>query len=116
MSGLRGSSGVVTTADSLLRHDRFADDHAPDVVVRVGRPAASKVLASGRPATGLVLVQVGGPGVIDPAHNVRAVCSIDRLLAAADRSAHRDDVAGALAHADARPTRRSSRRCVVRAS
>lgn len=82
MSDLRGRSGVVTTADSLLRHDRFADDHAPDVVVRVGRPAASRVLAEWTARDGLVLVQVGGPGVIDPAHNVAANCSIDQLLAA----------------------------------
>ena len=26
-SGLRGAAGVVTTADALLRHERFAVDH-----------------------------------------------------------------------------------------
>ncbi|MBA3606443.1 MAG: 2-succinyl-5-enolpyruvyl-6-hydroxy-3-cyclohexene-1-carboxylic-acid synthase [Acidimicrobiia bacterium] len=44
-SGLTHVAGAVTCADALLRHGPFAADHAPDVVVRIGRPAASKVLA-----------------------------------------------------------------------
>ena len=44
-SGMRELDGVVTTADTLLRHRRFADDHAPEVVVRIGRAAASRLLA-----------------------------------------------------------------------
>lgn len=93
LSGLRHLDGVVTTFDALLRHPRFADDHLPEVVVRVGRPPASKVLTqwvvratsnAQRPAT---LVQVGGPGVIDPDLDVTAVCRIDALLAAQLRGA-----------------------------
>ncbi len=83
LSAMRHLTGVVTTADSLLRHEAFADAHLPDVIVRIGRPAASKVLAqwSARAvANGASLVQVGGPGVIDPDHNVAAVCSIDSVL------------------------------------
>ena len=43
--------------------------------MRIGRPAASKVLAqwvADCAGTGTVLVQVGGPGVIDPDHHVAA--------------------------------------------
>ncbi len=86
ISQLRDLPGSISTADAVLRNDRFAADHLPDVIVRVGRPAASKVLAQWtKRATdaGAILVQVGGPGVIDPDHNVSAVVSIDDLLAAA---------------------------------
>ena len=89
-SGLRGIDGVVSTADALLRHEGFAAGQLPDVIVRVGRPAASKVLAQWtRRATdaGATLVQVGGPGVIDPDHNVTAVCSMAAVL---DRAPVRD--------------------------
>ena len=80
VSGMRHLDGVVTTADALLRHERFASDHMPEVIVRVGRPAASKVLAQWSARAEATLIQVGGPGVIDPDHNVTAVCSMDDLL------------------------------------
>ena len=86
VSTMRHLSGVVTTADSLLRHEAFAAAHLPDVIVRIGRPAASKVLAqwtARATANGAVLVQVGGPGVIDPDHNVAAICSIGSILGVA---------------------------------
>lgn len=83
MSSMRHLDGAVSTVDALLRHERFAADHAPDVIVRVGRPASSKVLAQWSRRDGITLVQVGGPGRIDPDHNVSAVCSIDSLLDAA---------------------------------
>ena len=89
-SGLRGIDGVVSTPDALLRHEGFASAQLPDVIVRVGRPAASKVLAQWtRRATdaGATLVQVGGPGVIDPDGNVTAVCSMSTVL---DRAPLRD--------------------------
>ena len=84
ISRMRHVDGAVTTADSLLRDEKFAADHLPDVVVRIGRPAASKVLAQwARRATlaGATLIQIGGPGVIDPDHDVSAVCSMSALLA-----------------------------------
>ncbi|MEL6891823.1 MAG: 2-succinyl-5-enolpyruvyl-6-hydroxy-3-cyclohexene-1-carboxylic-acid synthase, partial [Actinomycetota bacterium] len=81
-SGLRQHPGVITTADALLRHARFAADHAPELVVRVGRPSSSKVLARWAAAGDPLVVQVGGPGIIDPDHNVAARCSIEALLAA----------------------------------
>jgi 2-succinyl-5-enolpyruvyl-6-hydroxy-3-cyclohexene-1-carboxylate synthase len=83
VSTMRHLGNVVTSADALLRSDRFADDHLPDVIVRIGRPAASKVLAqwTHRAAlAGATLVQVGGPGVIDPDHDVTAVCSMPDVL------------------------------------
>jgi 2-succinyl-5-enolpyruvyl-6-hydroxy-3-cyclohexene-1-carboxylate synthase len=83
VSAMRHLPGVVSTADSLLRHEAFATAYLPDVIVRIGRPAASKVLAqwtARATARGAVLVQVGGPGVIDPDDNVAAVCSIGSIL------------------------------------
>jgi 2-succinyl-5-enolpyruvyl-6-hydroxy-3-cyclohexene-1-carboxylate synthase len=71
-SGMRHLDGAVAAFDSVLRHAGFAADHAPEVVVRVGRPAASKVLAQWVERSGAVVVQVGGPGVIDPDHTVTA--------------------------------------------
>jgi 2-succinyl-5-enolpyruvyl-6-hydroxy-3-cyclohexene-1-carboxylate synthase len=81
VSGMRHVS-TVTTIDALLRIDGFADEWEPDVIVRVGRPSTSKVLSQWTARDGVLLVQVGGPGRIDPARNVAAVCSIDDVLAA----------------------------------
>ena len=81
-SSMRRHSGVIATADGVLRSAPFAEAHRPDVIVRVGRPAASKVLAQWTRAStraGALLVQVGGPGVIDPDHDVTAFCSIESL-------------------------------------
>ncbi|MDQ3310716.1 MAG: 2-succinyl-5-enolpyruvyl-6-hydroxy-3-cyclohexene-1-carboxylic-acid synthase [Actinomycetota bacterium] len=69
-SGVRSLDQAVTAFDSLLRHPGFAADHRPDVVVRVGRPPASRVLAEWIAAAGPTVVQVGGPGVIDPGLDV----------------------------------------------
>ena len=83
ISGMRHLPGAISSVDAMLRSERFASEHLPDVIVRIGRPAASKVLAQWtKRATdaGAVLVQVGGPGVIDPDHNVAAVVSVDDLL------------------------------------
>ncbi|BAN02715.1 2-succinyl-5-enolpyruvyl-6-hydroxy-3-cyclohexene-1-carboxylic-acid synthase [Ilumatobacter coccineus] len=87
MSAMRHLDGAISTADALLRHERFAADHAPDVIVRVGRPASSKVLAQWSGRDGITMVQVGGPGRIDPDHNVSAVCSMATLLDAAPTGA-----------------------------
>ena len=84
VSQMRSLPGAISTADALLRNDRFAADHLPEVIVRIGRPAASKVLAqwtTRATEAGATLLQVGGPGVIDPDRNVSAVVSIDDLLA-----------------------------------
>jgi 2-succinyl-5-enolpyruvyl-6-hydroxy-3-cyclohexene-1-carboxylate synthase len=94
LSQMRSMPNVVSTADALLRNDRFATDHLPDVIVRIGRPAASKVLAQWTARAtdaGATLVQVGGPGVIDPEHNVAAVMTADGLLAAVSSMSATDE-------------------------
>jgi 2-succinyl-5-enolpyruvyl-6-hydroxy-3-cyclohexene-1-carboxylate synthase len=69
----------VTAFDSLLRHQDFADAHAPEVVVRFGRAPASKVLSQWIVASGAPVLQVTGPGVIDPEQNVAVRCTLDDL-------------------------------------
>lgn len=78
-SGLRDAPNAITAFDSLLRHAGFAADHRPEVVVRVGRPPASKVLTQWLVASGVPVVQVGGPGPINPDHNVVAWATLDDL-------------------------------------
>jgi len=95
ISGMRQLSDAISTVDAMLRSERFATGQLPDVIIRVGRPAASKVLAQWtKRATdaGATLVQVGGPGVIDPEHNVNAVVSIEQLLDAASARMSEPDV------------------------
>ena len=65
----------------MLRYREFADAHAPEVVVRVGRAPASKTLSQWIARSGAPVLQVGGPGVIDPDRNVAAFCSLDDLQA-----------------------------------
>lgn len=79
-SGCRSFGQSVTAFDSLLRHADFARAHAPEVVVRFGRAPASKVLSQWITASGAPVLQVGGPGAIDPERNVAAVCSVGDLV------------------------------------
>ena len=79
LSGCRVLPQAVTAFDALLRHEAFARDHAPQLVVRFGRPPASKVLTQWVVASGAAVLQVGGPGVIDPDHNVARFCSLADL-------------------------------------
>ena len=79
ISGLRDAANAVTSFDSLLRHRAFADAHAPEVIVRFGRPPASKVLSQWAVRTRAPVLQVGGPGVVDPDGNVAAYCTLDDL-------------------------------------
>jgi 2-succinyl-5-enolpyruvyl-6-hydroxy-3-cyclohexene-1-carboxylate synthase len=72
VSHRRDVPGAIAAYDAMLRHAGFAAA-LPDVVVRVGRPASSKVLAQWVAASGAPVVQVGGPGVIDPDHAVAAL-------------------------------------------
>jgi 2-succinyl-5-enolpyruvyl-6-hydroxy-3-cyclohexene-1-carboxylate synthase len=71
VSMCRDAPGAIAAYDAMLRHPGFAAT-TPDVVVRVGRPATSKVLAQWVAASGAPVVQVGGPGLIDPEHLVAA--------------------------------------------
>ena len=79
LSGLRSDPRSVSHADAVLRHEQFARDHYPEVVIRVGRPPASKVLNQWVVASGASVIQVGGPGTIDPDHNVALTCQIGDL-------------------------------------
>jgi 2-succinyl-5-enolpyruvyl-6-hydroxy-3-cyclohexene-1-carboxylate synthase len=83
-SGMTGLPGAVTCADALLRHERFAADHTPGLVVRIGRPAASKVLGQWVGRSGAPVVQVGGPGVVDPDHRVAVALDAEDLAALAE--------------------------------
>ncbi|MFW2333627.1 2-succinyl-5-enolpyruvyl-6-hydroxy-3-cyclohexene-1-carboxylic-acid synthase [Ilumatobacter sp.] len=80
-SACRSLSHAVTAFDPLLRHRDFADAHAPEVVVRFGRPPASKVLSQWLVRSEAPVIQVGGPGVIDPERNVVVRCRVDELSA-----------------------------------
>ena len=82
-SGLRGERGVISTADAIVRSAMFTDAHQPDVVIRIGRPHASKVLPAWIAAVGCPVVQVGGPGHIDPDGNVVATTDLGTVERAA---------------------------------
>jgi 2-succinyl-5-enolpyruvyl-6-hydroxy-3-cyclohexene-1-carboxylate synthase len=69
---------TVATFDDLIRHERFAADHTPTVVLRLGRPPASKVLATWLAGSGATQVQVDATGAwIDPEHTATAVVEAD---------------------------------------
>lgn len=78
-SGCRGLPHAITAFDSLLRHRDFADAHAPELVVRFGRAPASKVVSPWILGSGAPVLQIGGPGVVDPDRNVVARLTIDEL-------------------------------------
>jgi 2-succinyl-5-enolpyruvyl-6-hydroxy-3-cyclohexene-1-carboxylate synthase len=86
LSGVRRSEFGIAHFDAILRHPAFAADHAPEVVVRFGRPPASKVLTQWIVGSGAPVLQVGGPGVVNPDHNVARFCCIDDLAGLAGAS------------------------------
>jgi 2-succinyl-5-enolpyruvyl-6-hydroxy-3-cyclohexene-1-carboxylate synthase len=60
---------TVGAFDAIVRHARFAADHTPTVVLRLGAPPASKVLAQWLAGSGAVQVQVGASPVwVDADH------------------------------------------------
>jgi 2-succinyl-5-enolpyruvyl-6-hydroxy-3-cyclohexene-1-carboxylate synthase len=70
-SGCRGLPHAIAAFDAILRHDGFAGSHVPDVVVHLGEPPASKVLAQWLATAGGVQVRVHPTrSVIDPAHRI----------------------------------------------
>ena len=61
--------GAVAAFDAILRHEGFAAAHVPEVVVHLGEPPASKVLATWLAESGATQVRVHPTdAVIDPAH------------------------------------------------
>jgi 2-succinyl-5-enolpyruvyl-6-hydroxy-3-cyclohexene-1-carboxylate synthase len=68
----RNHPNVVGAFDGVLRHSRFAADHKPLVVLRVGFLPASKVLSQWVAGSGAAIVQVHPSSAwIDPDHLVR---------------------------------------------
>ena len=68
-SGSRHLDSAVWTADSLLRHERFARDHTPEVVLHIGDPWASRVLNEWLTSSGAYQVHVSAlPRPLDPGH------------------------------------------------
>jgi 2-succinyl-5-enolpyruvyl-6-hydroxy-3-cyclohexene-1-carboxylate synthase len=62
---------IVVAFDSVLRSSQFADAHFPEVVLRIGEPAASKVTAQWLQRSRSVVVQLQNTEmVIDPDHSV----------------------------------------------
>ena len=86
-SGLRVCEpNVVIAFDSILRSERFADSHIPDVVVRVGEPPASKVTAQWLTRHNVDAIQISSvDSVIDADHKLHhtIVAPIDELFAQA---------------------------------
>jgi 2-succinyl-5-enolpyruvyl-6-hydroxy-3-cyclohexene-1-carboxylate synthase len=80
LSEARQIPGAICAADQILRTEEFVQHANTEVMIRIGRPAASKVLSQWVAHSSAPLVQVGGPGVIDPDHRVAARCRIEDLL------------------------------------
>ncbi len=72
-------SPVVASADFLLRSDRFAADHAPDVVLRLGSTPVSKAVRlwlERHPPQELIVVDPFG-GTSDPSQLATRVLAVD---------------------------------------
>jgi 2-succinyl-5-enolpyruvyl-6-hydroxy-3-cyclohexene-1-carboxylate synthase len=82
-SGCRTSSpGVVGAFDAILRHGPSAGALAPDVILRLGMPPASKVLAQWIAASGGVEVAIDPHGRwFDPEHRAAHVLHADPAAA-----------------------------------
>ena len=67
LSGCQQLESAVVRFDALLRHTGFAADHYPAVVLQLGMPPASKVLAQWLAASGASHVAVSPAGLVsDP--------------------------------------------------
>lgn len=90
VSGVRESNNsVVIGFDAILRSELFATSHVPEVVLRIGAPPASKVLAQWIKKNDCRIVQVRSTEMVsDPDHMVEFtvvgdVATTTRILAAA---------------------------------
>jgi 2-succinyl-5-enolpyruvyl-6-hydroxy-3-cyclohexene-1-carboxylate synthase len=90
VSGVREqNSAVVIGFDSILRSDLFATSHIPEVVLRIGAPPASKVLAQWVKKINCRTIQLRSSEMVtDPDHIVEStvigdVATSTRVLAAA---------------------------------
>lgn len=80
LSEARQIPGAICAVDQILRSPEFTERATAEVIIRVGRPSASKVLAQWVSSSSAALIQVGGPGTIDPDHRVLARCAMTDLL------------------------------------
>jgi 2-succinyl-5-enolpyruvyl-6-hydroxy-3-cyclohexene-1-carboxylate synthase len=62
----RCATGLVEAADALLRDAGWAEEHRPDLVLRLGAPPTSKALNRFVAAAGVPVVVVDGEGWRDP--------------------------------------------------
>lgn len=78
-SGCRTPAGTtIAHADLLLRVPRFVDAHRPQVILRLGEPPASKVLAQWTASSGARLVVVDPDGAwVDPERLAAEIVSAD---------------------------------------
>ncbi|MGI8759348.1 MAG: 2-succinyl-5-enolpyruvyl-6-hydroxy-3-cyclohexene-1-carboxylic-acid synthase [Acidimicrobiales bacterium] len=78
-SGCRDPAPATVAAfDAVLRHPRFADEHRPAVVLRLGEPPASKVLAEWLARSGARQVVIERHGTwLDPARTAAMVVAGD---------------------------------------
>lgn len=91
---LRGALGgshrqgvtVVGAADAVLRHPATAAALAPDVILHLGAPVASRVVAEWLASHGATEIRVTAHGWIDPAHGAthRVVAPAAALVEAVD--------------------------------
>jgi 2-succinyl-5-enolpyruvyl-6-hydroxy-3-cyclohexene-1-carboxylate synthase len=87
-SGLRGAEHrdiVITHFDGVIRSDDFVNRHQPEVVLRIGEPPASKVLAQWITKSGARVVHFHPYSrVIDPDHSaaLRVVADIASIVVA----------------------------------
>ena len=81
LADARGGVGDVAAFDALLRHPPFADAHRPDVVIRLGEPPASKVLAQWLAASGAEQIAVAADaGWFDAERTAALVVDADALV------------------------------------
>jgi 2-succinyl-5-enolpyruvyl-6-hydroxy-3-cyclohexene-1-carboxylate synthase len=73
VSGVRErNNAVIIGFDAILRSEKFASAHVPEVVLRIGAPPASKVLAQWISKIDCPVIQVRSSSmVIDPDHKVK---------------------------------------------
>lgn len=78
MSGARRGPDAVSTYDAVLRSERFAAAHRPDVVVRLGRANLSKALARWVASSGAHEVVIDPAGEwLDPGRSAAEIVAAD---------------------------------------